>query len=80
MWLFATTKHGMQIFYKDWGEGQPIVAHHVWPLSSDDWDTRILFFLQRGYRDLERLSGYPHGVRRVHANVIDPDILAFTRR
>jgi non-heme chloroperoxidase len=45
-----TTKDGVEIFYKDWGRGQPIVFHHGWPLSSDDWDTQMLFFLQQGYR------------------------------
>jgi non-heme chloroperoxidase len=45
-----TTKDGVEIFYKDWGRGQPIVFHHGWPLSSDDWDTQMLFFLDRGYR------------------------------
>src|ERR1700752_2691474 len=45
-----TTKDGVDIFYKDWGRGQPIVFHHGWPLSSDDWDTQMLFFLQQGYR------------------------------
>lgn len=45
-----TTKDGTQIFYKDWGTGQPIVFHHGWPLSSDDWDTQMLFFLNNGYR------------------------------
>ena len=45
-----TTKDGVQIFYKDWGKGQPIVFHHGWPLSSDDWDAQMLFFLQQGYR------------------------------
>src|SRR5664280_3846276 len=45
-----TTKDGTQIFYKDWGHGQPIVFHHGWPLSSDDWDTQMQFFLQHGYR------------------------------
>lgn len=45
-----TTKDGTQIFYKDWGSGQPIVFHHGWPLSSDDWDTQMLFFLNNGYR------------------------------
>src|ERR1043166_5457397 len=45
-----TTKDGTEIFYNDWGHGQPIVFHHGWPLSSDDWDTQTLFFLQRGYR------------------------------
>ncbi|MDR3527705.1 MAG: alpha/beta hydrolase [Rhizomicrobium sp.] len=45
-----TTKDGTQIFYKDWGKGQPIVFHHGWPLSADDWDAQMLFFLQHGYR------------------------------
>jgi non-heme chloroperoxidase len=45
-----TTKDGVQIFYKDWGHGQPIIFHHGWPLSSDDWDTQMLFFVQQGYR------------------------------
>ena len=44
------TKDGVDIFYKDWGSGQPIVFHHGWPLSSDDWDTQMLFFLGHGYR------------------------------
>ncbi len=44
------TKDGVEIFYKDWGTGQPIVFSHGWPLSSDDWDTQMLFFLARGYR------------------------------
>jgi non-heme chloroperoxidase len=45
-----TTADGIQIFYKDWGSGQPIVFSHGWPLSGDDWDTQMLFFLQHGYR------------------------------
>ncbi|ANI54354.1 chloroperoxidase [Pseudomonas sp. DR 5-09] len=45
-----TVKDGTQIFYKDWGHGQPIVFHHGWPLSSDDWDTQMLFFLNKGFR------------------------------
>ena len=45
-----TTNDGVEIFYKDWGHGQPIVFHHGWPLSSDDWDTQMLFFVQQGYR------------------------------
>jgi non-heme chloroperoxidase len=45
-----TTKDGVEIFYKDWGSGQPIVFHHGWPLSADDWDTQMLYFLERGYR------------------------------
>jgi non-heme chloroperoxidase len=46
------TKDGVQIFYKDWGPktAQPIVFHHGWPLSSDDWDAQMLFFVGKGYR------------------------------
>jgi non-heme chloroperoxidase len=44
------TKDGTQIYYKDWGTGQPIVFSHGWPLSADDWDGQMLFFLQHGYR------------------------------
>ncbi|MBW4021851.1 MAG: alpha/beta hydrolase [Proteobacteria bacterium] len=47
---FITTKDGTEIFYKDWGTGQPIVFHHGWPLSSDDWDAQMLFFESHGYR------------------------------
>jgi non-heme chloroperoxidase len=49
---FVTTKDGSSIFYKDWGpkSAQPIVFHHGWPLSSDDWDVQMLFFLTQGYR------------------------------
>src|SRR4051794_41150228 len=45
-----TTKDGTQIFFKDWGKGQPVVFSHGWPLSSDDWDAQMLFFLNHGYR------------------------------
>nr|WIE93788.1 alpha/beta hydrolase [Mesorhizobium sp. WSM4875] len=45
-----TTNDGTQIYYKDWGTGQPVVFHHGWPLSSDDWDAQMLFFLSKGYR------------------------------
>ena len=45
-----TTTDGTEIFYKDWGSGQPIVFSHGWPLSSDDWDTQMMFFLLHGYR------------------------------
>ncbi|MGW8280251.1 MULTISPECIES: alpha/beta hydrolase [Sphingomonas] len=49
---FIKTKDGVDIFYKDWGPkaAQPIVFHHGWPLSSDDWDTQMLYFLAEGYR------------------------------
>src|SRR6266576_1861120 len=45
-----TTKDGTQIYYKDWGKGQPIVFSHGWPLTADDWDGQMLFFGQQGYR------------------------------
>jgi non-heme chloroperoxidase len=46
----VTTSDGVEIFYKDWGSGQPIVFSHGWPLSADDWDAQMLFFLGQGYR------------------------------
>ncbi len=48
--MFIATKDGTQIYYKDWGKGQPIVFSHGWPLSADDWDAQMLFFLDHGYR------------------------------
>jgi len=45
-----TTKDGVTIFYKDWGTGQPIVFSHGWPLTADDWDNQMMFFLNHGYR------------------------------
>jgi non-heme chloroperoxidase len=47
---FVTTKDGVEIFYKDWGKGQPIVFSHGWPLSADDWDAQLMFFLGKGFR------------------------------
>ncbi|MBS1663781.1 MAG: alpha/beta hydrolase [Bacteroidetes bacterium] len=47
---FIKVKDGTEIYYKDWGTGQPIVFHHGWPLSSDDWDAQMMFFLQAGFR------------------------------
>jgi non-heme chloroperoxidase len=49
---FVTTKDGAQIFFKDWGtkDAPPIVFHHGWPLSADDWDAQMLFFLAKGFR------------------------------
>jgi non-heme chloroperoxidase len=49
---FVTAKDGAQIFYKDWGPktAQPIVFHHGWPLSADDWDAQMLFFFSKGFR------------------------------
>jgi len=45
-----TVRDGTEIYYKDWGSGQPIVFSHGWPLSADDWDTQMMFFLNHGYR------------------------------
>jgi non-heme chloroperoxidase len=47
---YVTTKDGTEIFYKDWGKGKPLFFHHGWPLSADDWDAQMMFFLARGYR------------------------------
>ena len=45
-----TVRDGTQIFYKDWGTGQTLFFHHGWPLSADDWDAQMMFFLERGFR------------------------------
>ncbi|AEW00544.1 chloroperoxidase [Niastella koreensis] len=47
---YLKLKDGTDLYYKDWGTGQPIVFHHGWPLSGDDWDSQMMFFLQHGYR------------------------------
>jgi len=47
---FINTGDGTEIFYKDWGSGQPIVFHHGWPLSADDWDAQLIYFLSKGFR------------------------------
>ncbi|MEU2448409.1 alpha/beta hydrolase [Streptomyces althioticus] len=47
---FVTAGDGTEIFYKDWGTGRPVMFHHGWPLSSDDWDAQMLFLVRRGYR------------------------------
>src|SRR5690606_15200645 len=44
------TREGVEIFYKDWGTGRPLVFHHGWPLSADDWDAQLRFFLSKGFR------------------------------
>ena len=51
-----TTKDGTEIFYKDWGTGEPIFFHHGWPLSADDWDAQMMFFLGKGYRVIAHVS------------------------
>lgn len=67
-----TTKDGAQIFFKDWGSGQPIVFHHGWPLSADDWDAQMMFFLQKGYRVIAHdRRGHGRSTQTDHGNDMD---------
>jgi non-heme chloroperoxidase len=67
-----TTSQGVEIFYKDWGSGQPIVFHHGWPLSADDWDTQMMFFLDRGYRVIAHdRRGHGRSSQTDHGNDMD---------
>jgi len=67
-----TTKDGTQIYYKDWGEGQPLFFHHGWPLSADDWDAQMMFFLDRGYRVIAHdRRGHGRSTQTVSGNDID---------
>ncbi|MGJ4928078.1 alpha/beta fold hydrolase [Bradyrhizobium sp. HKCCYLS2038] len=69
---FVTTSDGTQIFYKDWGSGQPIVFHHGWPLSSDDWDAQMLFFLDKGFRVIAHdRRGHGRSSQTEHGNEMD---------
>jgi len=68
-------KDGTQLFYKDWGKGQPIVFHHGWPLSADDWDNQLLFFLSKGYRVIAH-DRRGHGRSSQTANGNDMDTYA----
>ncbi|MEP7332147.1 MAG: alpha/beta hydrolase [Terracoccus sp.] len=72
---YVTTNDGTEVFHKDWGHGQPIVFHHGWPLSSDDWNARMMFFLERGYRVVahDRLG---HGLSSLPAEDHDIDTYA----
>lgn len=71
------TKDGAEIFYKDWGpkDAQPIVFHHGWPLSGDDWDAQMLFFLRQGYRVIAH-DRRGHGRSTQSANGHDMDAYA----
>jgi non-heme chloroperoxidase len=67
-----TAKDGTQIFYKDWGSGQPIVFHHGWPLSADDWDAQMLFFLGQGFRVIAHdRRGHGRSSQTDHGNDMD---------
>lgn len=69
---FITTKDGTQIFYKDWGTGQPIVFHHGWPLSADDWDAQMMFFLANGFRVIAHdRRGHGRSTQTDHGNDMD---------
>ncbi len=80
---FITTEDGTQIFYKDWGSGQPVVFHHGWPLSSDDWDTQMLFFESHGYRVIAHdRRGHGRSSQTDTGNDVDTyaaDVAALTR-
>lgn len=54
-----TTKDGTQIYYKDWGSGQPVVFSHGWPLSSDAWEDQVIFLGDSGYRCIAHDRGLP---------------------
>lgn len=69
-----TTKDGTTIFYKDWGpkDAQPIVFHHGWPLSADDWDPQMLFFLDQGFRVIAHdRRGHGRSSQTDHGNDMD---------
>ena len=67
-----TVKDGTQIFYKDWGTGQPLCFHHGWPLSADDWDGQMMFFLERGYRVIAHdRRGHGRSTQTVNGNEMD---------
>src|SRR5881392_1332566 len=62
----------IDIYYKDWGKGQPIVFSHGWPLSADDWDTQMLFFLKHGFRVIAHdRRGHRRSTQTVNGNDMD---------
>jgi len=70
-----TTTDGTEIFYKDWGTGQPLFFHHGWPLSADDWDNQMMFFLKQGFRVIAH-DRRGHGRSTQTANGNDMDTYA----
>jgi len=79
-----STKDGVEIFYKDWGEGQPIVFSHGWPLSSDDWDAQMMFFLNKGFRVIAHdRRGHGRSSQVAHGHDMDhyaDDLAALTEK
>src|SRR5687768_16299456 len=79
---YVKTKDGVEIFYKDWGSGQPLVFHHGWPLSSDDWDAQIMFFLSKGFRVIAHdRRGHGRSTQTFSGNEMDTyaaDVAALT--
>ena len=79
-----TVKDGTQIYYKDWGKGQPIVFSHGWPLTADDWDAQMLFFGQHGYRVIAHdRRGHGRSTQTWDGNEMDTyadDLAALTER
>jgi non-heme chloroperoxidase len=77
-----TTNDGVTIFYKDWGSGAPIVFSHGWPLSSDDWDAQLMFFLNHGYRVIAHdRRGHGRSSQTAHGHDMDhyaDDLAALT--
>src|SRR5271155_1363927 len=69
---FISTSDGTEIYYKDWGSGQPLFFHHGWPLSADDWDAQMIFFLDRGYRVIAHdRRGHGRSTQTVTGNEMD---------
>src|SRR5438067_5845862 len=67
-----TTKDGTQIYYKDWGTGQPVVFSHGWPLSADDWDSQMFFFASHGFRCIAHdRRGHGRSGQTWHGNEMD---------
>jgi non-heme chloroperoxidase len=94
---FITANDNARIFYKDWGprDAQPLVFHHGWPLTADEWNNQLLSFLAHGYRVIahdrrghgrssqtdngNEMDTCPHGMAATNADVINADMLAFIR-
>ncbi|HMA51902.1 MAG TPA: alpha/beta hydrolase, partial [Magnetospirillaceae bacterium] len=80
---FVTTTDGIEIYYKDWGSGQAIVFHHGWPLSADDWDAQMMFFLGQGYRVIAfDRRGHGRSTQTATGNEMDTyaaDVIALAR-